>query len=126
MIFTHKFWNFTIESPQKFQNCSLQTWRANYKVSPELVYLPLMMSCLQPSISGSSAAGDGEIRFLGSLDHDTRPSYTILVTARDSDGLTANATVNVLVTDVNDNPPVFTQEQYNFEILENEPQGEWH
>ncbi|XP_071829643.1 cadherin-23-like isoform X1 [Apostichopus japonicus] len=66
---------------------------------------------------------NGEVRFLGSLDHETEPFYTLGVTAEDLDGLTANATVNIVVTDVNDNPPVFSREQYNFEVLENLPNG---
>ncbi|KAJ8022829.1 Cadherin-23 [Holothuria leucospilota] len=65
----------------------------------------------------------GELRFIGTLDHETKPFYTVIVRASDQDKLEANATVNIVITDVNDQPPIFLQEQYEFAVMENEDAG---
>lgn len=106
------------------QNIKQETSLAKrvYKPRTSLFVYPIIF-CVTICLIHCPSADNGEIRFLGSLDHETEPFYTLVVTAEDLDGLTANATVNIVVTDVNDNPPVFSREQYNFEVLENLPNG---
>ncbi|KAK3923329.1 Protein dachsous [Frankliniella fusca] len=54
------------------------------------------------------------------LDRESRPNYTLSVVATDggSPPLHASRTFHLRVTDVNDNPPEFTQEQYKAVVLE--------
>jgi len=70
----------------------------------------------------------GDITLAGSLDRETQGSHTLTVMAFDA-GTTpvsfqsASATVLVLVGDVNDNAPAFTQEQFSTTVTENSPSG---
>ena len=47
---------------------------------------------------------NGQLRTKASLDHEAMPSYSVTVTATDSKGSTATATVNIAVQDVNEPP----------------------
>lgn len=53
----------------------------------------------------------GIITLTRSLDHEDQPEHTLRICASDSFHQT-EAEVKVLVLDVNDNPPVFTEESY--------------
>ena len=59
------------------------------------------------------------------LDYDTSPSvYELEVTVKDDGGLgtevlSASVTVTVSLTDINDNPPVFTEASYTASVAEN-------
>ncbi|XP_078087837.1 protocadherin gamma-A7-like [Mustelus asterias] len=57
----------------------------------------------------------------GDLDRETTPLYNISITARDrgSPPLATSKIVMVSVSDVNDNPPRFTQSSYNVFVTEN-------
>ncbi|XP_077987920.1 protocadherin Fat 4-like [Glandiceps talaboti] len=59
----------------------------------------------------------GNIILKESLDYNTATSHTITVDASDSSN-TVQATVTLDVTDVNDNPPVFTNTLYSVNIPE--------
>ncbi|RKU22986.1 hypothetical protein C6499_19315 [Candidatus Poribacteria bacterium] len=54
----------------------------------------------------SFAIGDttGQLMTMGMLDHETKDSYTVMVIATDSGGLTGSITVTISVMDVNDAP----------------------
>jgi hypothetical protein len=56
----------------------------------------------------------GGIKTIAQLDYESRSSFTMTVIATDSGKpvMTAQALVSVIVTDVNDNSPVFTQPSY--------------
>uniref|UniRef100_A0A3B4A5H9 Cadherin domain-containing protein n=1 Tax=Periophthalmus magnuspinnatus TaxID=409849 RepID=A0A3B4A5H9_9GOBI len=59
---------------------------------------------------------------LRSLDREQQQRLLVVVEARDGGGLRGTGTATILVTDVNDHPPVFTQDSYsdldvNSEIL---------
>lgn len=47
------------------------------------------------------------------MDRETRENYTVVIQAKDMGGqlggLAGTTTVNVMLTDINDNPPVFDQ-----------------
>ena len=49
----------------------------------------------------------GQLRTKVTLDHDTKPSYTVVVTATDPSGLSDTITVTITVTDANE-PPVIS------------------
>lgn len=70
------------------------------------------------------AADTGEIRLLGTFDHETRQLYQLTVSVTDQGGLESTAIVDIHVTDVNDNEPRFTESLYQFSVCENEPTGE--
>ncbi|XP_029021001.1 protocadherin alpha-7-like isoform X16 [Betta splendens] len=59
------------------------------------------------------------------LDRESTKTHVLLLTATDGGRppRSGNMTIVVDVSDVNDNPPVFTQESYNVELKENSPIG---
>ncbi|MBN3308520.1 FAT4 protein, partial [Amia calva] len=61
----------------------------------------------------------------GPLDREKVAEYSIVVTATDSGSprLSSQITIPVSLSDVNDNPPVFSQPSYTVEIAENNAPG---
>ncbi|XP_047209284.1 protocadherin gamma-C5-like [Girardinichthys multiradiatus] len=57
----------------------------------------------------------------GVLDRENVSEYNIEITATDSGSppLSSKKTIHVSITDVNDNPPIFTQSSYNVYLKEN-------
>ncbi|XP_072251819.1 protocadherin gamma-C5-like isoform X16 [Leuresthes tenuis] len=57
----------------------------------------------------------------GALDRESSSEYNVEITATDvgSPPLSTKKTINVTITDVNDNPPVFTQTTYTVYLKEN-------
>ncbi|XP_070693404.1 protocadherin gamma-C5-like [Pempheris klunzingeri] len=71
---------------------------------------------LKPSFSNNYALVTS-----GALDRESFSQYDIEITATDSGSppLSSKKTIPVSITDVNDNPPVFTQPSYNVYLKEN-------
>ncbi|XP_072119468.1 protocadherin Fat 3a isoform X1 [Mobula birostris] len=69
---------------------------------------------------------EGIISVIEPLDYETCKNYYLTVEARDggSPSLSTVTTVNVNVTDVNDNPPEFSRDIYNSVISEDAPIGD--
>lgn len=61
----------------------------------------------------------------GILDREFQPEYNITITATDagSPPLSGVKVLTIVINDVNDNPPTFTQKEYDASILENQPVG---
>ncbi|CAC5415597.1 unnamed protein product [Mytilus coruscus] len=57
----------------------------------------------------------------GVLDRETRDKYYLTIEATDGEGGRSNARINVFITDLNDNPPVFVQGYRQFSVKENKP-----
>ncbi|XP_029958534.1 neural-cadherin [Salarias fasciatus] len=55
---------------------------------------------------------------LRSLDRETEDRYLVVVEARDGGDLAGTGTATIMVSDVNDHPPVFTQRVYNAQMAE--------
>ncbi|XP_077577604.1 neural-cadherin [Stigmatopora nigra] len=55
---------------------------------------------------------------LRSLDREVEERYLLVVEARDGGGLAGTGTATILVSDVNDHPPVFSQELYSAQVSE--------
>ncbi|KAH0617555.1 hypothetical protein JD844_015936 [Phrynosoma platyrhinos] len=55
---------------------------------------------------------------LGSLDREKQDKYLVVVEAKDGGGLTGTGTATILVTDVNDHAPAFTQKIYTAFVSE--------
>lgn len=53
------------------------------------------------------------------LDRENTQDYKLVVRATDGGGQWCQAEVKLKVTDVNDNPPIFTQSQYTTSVSEN-------
>lgn len=57
---------------------------------------------------------------LHNMDREAREHYSVVIQAKDMagqvGGLSGSTTVNITLTDVNDNPPRFPQSMYNFSI----------
>uniref|UniRef100_A0A3B3YQT3 Uncharacterized protein n=1 Tax=Poecilia mexicana TaxID=48701 RepID=A0A3B3YQT3_9TELE len=55
---------------------------------------------------------------LRSLDRETEDKYLVVVEARDGGGLSGTGTATIMVSDVNDHPPIFTQRAYTTQMNE--------
>ncbi|KAM4586821.1 protocadherin gamma-C5-like isoform 5-T5 [Fundulus diaphanus] len=71
---------------------------------------------LKPSFSNNYA-----LITAGVLDREKNNEYNVEITATDSGSppLSSKKTIHVSITDVNDNPPIFTQPSYNVYLKEN-------
>ncbi|XP_069469754.1 cadherin-20 [Ambystoma mexicanum] len=62
---------------------------------------------------------------LTNMDREARESYEVIVQAKDMGGqlggLAGTTTVNITLSDVNDNPPRFPQKHYQMSVLESAP-----
>lgn len=66
----------------------------------------------------------GVISVVDELDYEQQPQYELLVRATDSvSGVYAEVPVSIVLQDVNDCPPEFSQESYNVSITEATPIG---
>ncbi|KAF4084592.1 hypothetical protein AMELA_G00107880 [Ameiurus melas] len=70
----------------------------------------------------------GEVRVsLPDMDREVKGQYEVVIQAKDMagqlGGLAGTTTVNVTLSDVNDNPPRFTQKLYQMSVLESAPIG---
>ncbi|XP_034385056.1 protocadherin Fat 3a isoform X4 [Cyclopterus lumpus] len=60
----------------------------------------------------------GEVRSSIILDHEMTPYYRLVAQAIDGGGRWCRAELQLAVTDVNDNPPIFTLSQYTASVYE--------
>lgn len=60
----------------------------------------------------------GELYLLRRLDYETQQRHSLLISAVDGAGLSANFSLSVEVQDVNDNPPVFERNEYHVDVPE--------
>ena len=65
-------------------------------------------------------AFNGSLFTTQSLDREKRASHLMAITATDSDGLRTTISVSLIVLDVNDNPPMFTQTKIMAYAIEGE------
>ncbi|TRY88066.1 hypothetical protein DNTS_000045, partial [Danionella cerebrum] len=67
----------------------------------------------------------GEVKVARQLDREKTSGYTLTVLASDngSPARSSSATINIDVSDINDNPPLFSQTNYSIIIQENQPEG---
>ena len=89
-----------------------------------------LLGQVQYSIMGDASITDtfdigvtsGQVSIIGDTDRESIDSYSFTVQAVDSGGTnarTAVTTVNVAITDVNDNAPIFNQSMYQADVIEN-------
>ena len=66
-------------------------------------------------------ATTGVIRLVGPVDYESLTMYKLLVTVSDMGAipLTANCTVLINITDIDDEPPVFVTASYQLDVVEN-------
>ena len=71
------------------------------------------------------SANTAELILIGSLDRESQDNYLVTIEARNPNNPSQNdtATVNIIVEDVNDSPPVFNSTRYVFTIQEHASQG---
>ncbi|KAM7421623.1 hypothetical protein PAMA_015666 [Pampus argenteus] len=55
---------------------------------------------------------------LRSLDREVEERYLVVVEARDGGGLAGTGTATIMVSDVNDHPPIFSQRVYTVQVTE--------
>ena len=62
----------------------------------------------------------GDVYIVFSLDRETQISYTVKVSAKSlSNNLISMATININLTDINDNSPIFSNDSTSFTLYEN-------
>ncbi|RVE58556.1 hypothetical protein OJAV_G00195480 [Oryzias javanicus] len=80
----------------------------------------------QPYFSVDAKTGMVRVS-LADMDRETRENYTVVIQAKDMGGqlggLAGTTTVNITLSDVNDNAPVFDQRLYQMSVLESAPVG---
>ncbi|XP_030016510.1 cadherin-18-like [Sphaeramia orbicularis] len=64
---------------------------------------------------------------MSNMDRETRDRYAVVIQAKDMagsvGGLSGSTTINITLTDVNDNPPKFPQKSYQLYVTELAPLG---
>uniref|UniRef100_A0A3Q1I5G8 FAT atypical cadherin 1a n=1 Tax=Anabas testudineus TaxID=64144 RepID=A0A3Q1I5G8_ANATE len=67
----------------------------------------------------------GELKVARQLDRERTSGYTLMVVASDNGvpPLSSSTVINIDISDVNDNPPLFSQTNYSLIIQENRPEG---
>uniref|UniRef100_A0A672IDN9 FAT atypical cadherin 1a n=1 Tax=Salarias fasciatus TaxID=181472 RepID=A0A672IDN9_SALFA len=67
----------------------------------------------------------GELKVAHQLDRERTSGYTLTVVAADNGvpPLSSSTVINIDISDINDNPPLFSQANYSLIIQENRPQG---
>ncbi|XP_068176860.1 protocadherin Fat 1a isoform X1 [Antennarius striatus] len=67
----------------------------------------------------------GELKVARQLDRERTSGYTLTVVASDNGvpPLSSTSMINIDISDVNDNPPLFSQANYSLIIQENRPKG---
>ncbi|KAM8902409.1 protocadherin Fat 3-like isoform 5-T7 [Spinachia spinachia] len=60
----------------------------------------------------------GEVKSSIILDHEMTPCYRLIALATDGGGRWCRAEVQLAVTDINDNPPIFTLSEYTASVYE--------
>ena len=63
----------------------------------------------------------GELTLVQSLDFESKTKFNLIAIARDggSPPLSSNVSIIILVTPINDNPPLFAQDPFSFSLNEN-------
>lgn len=80
----------------------------------------------QPYFSVDAKTGVVRVS-LADMDRETRENYTVVIQAKDMGGqlggLAGTTTINITLTDVNDNPPMFDQRLHQMSVPESAPVG---
>ncbi|XP_038853198.1 cadherin-20-like [Salvelinus namaycush] len=80
----------------------------------------------QPYFSVEPKTGVVRVSLAG-MDREVREIYSIIIQAKDMGGqlggLAGTTVVNITLSDVNDNPPMFDQKLYQMSVLESAPVG---
>uniref|UniRef100_A0A8C5G503 Cadherin-20 n=1 Tax=Gouania willdenowi TaxID=441366 RepID=A0A8C5G503_GOUWI len=80
----------------------------------------------QPYFSVDAKTGMVRVS-LADMDREIRENYTVLIQAKDMGGqlggLAGTTTVNITLSDINDNPPMFEQRLYQMSVPESAPVG---
>ncbi|KAM4705531.1 neural-cadherin-like [Rhinophrynus dorsalis] len=99
---------FDLDDPKSGRNAVL-TYRIVQNVHNEI---NLNLFAIHPSTGSIYTV-------LGSLDREKEDKYLIVVEAKDGGGLTGTGTATILISDVNDHAPFFTQKLYTAFVAEN-------
>ena len=100
--------------------------RAHDKDSKENGLVSYQLSSESRSLSNVFAVDSktGWLSVNSSLDREAVPSYTVKIDAKDHGrdiSLNSTTTVNIIVDDINDSPPVFSKQVYKVSIREDLP-----
>ena len=111
--------------PYAFQipeNVSIYTSLGQIEVTDRDIGVNANLTCSLSGIGSDNFAlsSNGVIHTVAPLDRETVAFYSLTVTCRDTSTspLISTETLNISVTDINDNSPQFPNQQYVFEIRE--------
>lgn len=98
---------------------------ADIGTNAEILYSLVLDS---PHLNASDAPftvdpSSGVLTVIAELDFERRATYIVTILASNPDGLSTNTTTIITVVDVNDNPPIFTQEVYSGTVIEGTSSG---
>ncbi|XP_055907965.1 cadherin-89D [Eupeodes corollae] len=114
---------FTVELANSSQNTVFNLFNLTEQWNEEQEFVDMQSFILGPNLTYSSGP-HFRIRFTGrkGLDREREQFYKLKLIAVDSGGLSSVAQLNVLIADVNDNPPIFDKisvfKESNLEIRE--------
>lgn len=77
-----------------------------------------MLLCLCLALFTLSLTFPGDVKSSVIFDREMTPDYRLVVQATDGGGRWCRAEIQLEVTDVNDNPPIFTQSWYTASVYE--------
>ncbi|XP_076869832.1 protocadherin Fat 1a isoform X3 [Brachyhypopomus gauderio] len=108
---------YSLEMPENIQlNTPIVHVQVNDSEGPRVVYT---ISEGDPYSQFSIGFSTGVINVVQPLDFETHPAYKLSVRATDSlTGAKAEVFVDIILEDVNDNPPIFLLKYYNVSISE--------
>ncbi|KAK2891240.1 hypothetical protein Q8A67_013883 [Cirrhinus molitorella] len=123
-VFSQKIYSAIVSEDSKLESTVLTVLandfdgplnnRIRYSIENNIQTCPFIMDAVS-----------GELRLAHQLDREKVASYMLTVLASDSGNppKSDSAAINVTVSDVNDNPPVFSQANYSLIIQEDLPSG---
>ncbi|XP_067842908.1 protocadherin Fat 1a isoform X2 [Heptranchias perlo] len=108
---------YSIEIPENIQlHTPVVYVQANSPEGPRVIY---SITDGDPFNQFTINFNTGVINVISSLDFETHPAYKLTVRATDSlTGSHAEVFVDIVVEDVNDNPPLFTERKYTATLSE--------
>ncbi|XP_068623596.1 cadherin-99C [Battus philenor] len=96
-------------------NSTVTTITAKDPENEQVTYSIVSGNDLRQFAIGSTT---GIITVIRSLDREVLTRYQLMVKAEDPGKLSSTATVNIKVTDINDNNPKFDEDSYTFQVKE--------
>ncbi|KAL1490534.1 hypothetical protein ABEB36_013210 [Hypothenemus hampei] len=123
-VFKKQFYSETVPENVELHSPLSISIEAESPLSRKLIYSIVRGNELEEFALDFNTAPDSNngpcvISVIDELDYEQTPQYELLIRATDSvSGVYAEVPVSIILSDVNDCPPEFTQESYNISVSE--------